>query len=212
VTIAAWPERSGSGQRPERSGSGQCRRRSAYAMLTMTMPAQMTISAARLCIPAAMPLSGMETPSETHATVMATRRSPAAIRSDRSRMSGSGAGDVTAPGSRTGGTEGGPAAATPPTPALPPQVVAAQLRALAGRWLSTAKSRDYFVFRADGAGAWMVRGRALWQGEVIPTGQGAYRLAWQTTMPNNAAYWHVTLLDGGRRLLFDGTRKVYRKV
>ncbi|HEX6471820.1 MAG TPA: hypothetical protein VF069_22180 [Streptosporangiaceae bacterium] len=118
-----------------------------------------------------------------------------------------------AAGGQAGGQAGAPAAsAAPRTPALPPQVAVAQLRALAGKWLSTAKSKDYFVFRADGTGAWMVRGRALWQGEVIPTGRGAYRLAWQTTMPNNAAYWHVTLLDGGRRLLFDGTRKTYRKV
>jgi hypothetical protein len=117
-----------------------------------------------------------------------------------------------APGAQTGAGAGAPAAsAAPRPPVLPPQLAVAQLRALAGRWLSTAKARDYFVFRADGTGAWMVRGRALWQGEVIPTGQGAYRLAWQTTMPNNAAYWHVTLLDGGKRLLFDGTRKIYRK-
>jgi hypothetical protein len=97
-------------------------------------------------------------------------------------------------------------------PAMPPQVSAAQLRALAGRWLSAARSKDYFVFKSDGTGAWMVRGRALWQGEVIPTGQGAFRLAWQSTIPRNAAYWHVTLLPGGRKLLFDGTRQEYRKV
>jgi hypothetical protein len=95
---------------------------------------------------------------------------------------------------------------------VPPQVSAAQLRALAGRWLSTTPAKDYFVFRADGSGAWMVRGRALWQGEVIPTGQGAFRLAWESTKPHNAAYWHVTMLPGGRKLLFDGTRQQYRKV
>lgn len=115
-----------------------------------------------------------------------------------------------------GPTYGAPPATTAPaapsSPAVPPQVSAAQLRVLAGRWLSTARAKDYFVFRADGTGAWMVRKRALWQGEVIPTGQGAFRLAWQTTMPRNAAYWHVTLLTGGRKLLFDGTRQVYRKV
>jgi hypothetical protein len=91
-------------------------------------------------------------------------------------------------------------------------VSAAQLRALAGKWLSPTAAKDYFVFKAEGTGAWMVRGRALWQGQVIPAGQGAFRLAWQTTMPHNAAYWHVTLLTGGRKLLFDGTRQVYRKV
>jgi hypothetical protein len=112
---------------------------------------------------------------------------------------GTGAGATAAPG-------------TPSSVAVPPQVAAAQLRALSGRWLSTTHAKDYFVFRADGTGAWMARGRALWRGEVIPTGRGAFRLAWQTTMPGNAAYWHVTLLDGGNRLLFDGTRQVYRKV
>jgi hypothetical protein len=104
----------------------------------------------------------------------------------------------------------GPGTSRPP--AVPPQVSAAQLRALAGRWLSAAKSKDYFIFKADGSGAWMVRGRALWQGEVIPAGQGAFRLAWESTSQRNAAYWHVTLLPGGRKLLFDGTRQEYRKV
>jgi hypothetical protein len=99
----------------------------------------------------------------------------------------------------------------PSSPPVPPQVSAAQLHALAGRWLSSTKWLDYFVFKADGTGAWMVRKRALWQGQVIPTGRGAFRLAWQTTMPHNAAYWHVTLLPGGRKLLFDGTRQIYRK-
>ena len=105
-----------------------------------------------------------------------------------------------------------PAPATRRPPAVPPQVSAAQLRALAGRWLSSSRAKDYFVFRADGTGAWMVRGRALWRGEVIPTGQGAFRLAWQSTIAHNAAYWHVTLLPGGQKLLFDGTRQEYRKV
>jgi hypothetical protein len=95
---------------------------------------------------------------------------------------------------------------------VPPRQAAARLRALAGKWLSTAPAKDYFVFRADGAGAWMVRGKALWRGQVIPAGQGAFRLAWPTTMPRNAAYWQVSMLDGGRRLIFDGTRQIYRKV
>jgi hypothetical protein len=95
---------------------------------------------------------------------------------------------------------------------VPPQVSAAQLRALAGRWLSPTRSRDYFVFKVNGTGAWLVRGRALWQGEVIPTGQGAFRLEWQTTNAHSSASWHVKLLAGGRKLLFDGTRQVYRKV
>ncbi|HZB34265.1 MAG TPA: hypothetical protein VE465_29145 [Streptosporangiaceae bacterium] len=130
------------------------------------------------------------------------------------------AGAPTGPATTAPVVPGGPAEATtrtpppgtPPPAAVPPQVSAAELRALAGRWLSAAKSKDYFVFRADGTGAWMVRGRALWQGEVIPTGRGAFRLAWQSTTPRNAAYWHVTLLPGGRKLLFDGTRQEYRKV
>jgi hypothetical protein len=115
----------------------------------------------------------------------------------------------TAPPATTA-TTSAPAASA--APAVPPQVSAAQLRALAGRWLSSSRARDYFVFKADGTGAWLVRGRALWRGEVIPTGQGVFRLAWQSTIPHNAAYWHVTLFPGGRRLLFDGTRQQYRKV
>ncbi|HEU5161107.1 MAG TPA: hypothetical protein VFU43_29185 [Streptosporangiaceae bacterium] len=124
-----------------------------------------------------------------------------------------------APGGPGGATPGlppaaaptSPASASPASPSVPPQVAAAALRALAGRWLSST-AKDYFVFRSDGAGAWMVRGRALWQGEVIPTGPDAFRLAWQSTKPQNAASWHVTLLAGGRTLVFDGTGKEYRKV
>jgi hypothetical protein len=90
---------------------------------------------------------------------------------------------------------------------------AGQLRLLAGRWLSSAQAKDYFVFKVDGRGAWMVRGRALWKGRATPAGQYNFRLPWQqSTGEQRAAYWQVKLFDGGRKLLFDGTKQVYRKV
>lgn len=113
---------------------------------------------------------------------------------------------------------GQPSTAPPAVPrssAAAPVVpgAASQLRLLAGRWLSTAQAKDYFVFKADGRGAWLVRGRPLWQGRATPAGQYAFRLPWQqSTGEQRAAYWQVKLLDGGRKLLFDGTKQIYRKV
>jgi hypothetical protein len=95
---------------------------------------------------------------------------------------------------------------------VPPSVAVGQLRALAGRWIRQPPARDYFVFRANGRGAWVVAGRALWKGQALPAGENAFRLPWQVTGPQKAAYWHLTLVAGGTRLLFDGTGQQYRKV
>jgi hypothetical protein len=99
-----------------------------------------------------------------------------------------------------------------PSPAPVVPGAPGQLRLLAGRWLNN-QAKDYFIFKADGRGAWVVRGRALWKGRATPAGQYAFRLPWQqSTGEQRAAYWQVKLLDGGRRLLFDGTKQVYRRV
>jgi hypothetical protein len=118
---------------------------------------------------------------------------------------------VSAPGTAPPGTA---SPAAPSSPGARPRqpVPAGQLRVLAGKWLSSAQAKDYFIFKADGRGAWMVRGRPLWQGRVTPASRDAFRLLWPTTGPQRTAYWQVKLIDGGRRLVFDGTRQTYRKV
>jgi hypothetical protein len=126
---------------------------------------------------------------------------------------------ASAPAQSPSGLAGGPPATAPPggaprasAAATPAPASPGQLRVLAGRWLSSAQARDYFIFKADGRGAWLVRGRALWQGRVTPAGRLTFRLAWPTTGPQRAAYWQVRLLEGGRKLVFSGTRQIYRKV
>jgi hypothetical protein len=112
-----------------------------------------------------------------------------------------------------GGQSAAPHAAAPGGRQQPQAGSPAQLRLLVGRWLSTAKAKDYFVFTTTGRGAWMVRGgRVLWKGRATPAGQYAFRLSWQTSADYTAAYWQVKLIDGGRRMVFSGTRQVYRKV
>jgi hypothetical protein len=95
--------------------------------------------------------------------------------------------------------------------AVPPGSTA-QLGSLAGTWLSYASAKDYLVFTATGQGAWKARSRTLWQGRVIPAGPDTFRLAWQGTGRGSTAYWQVKLIDGGRKLIFNGTNQQYLKI
>jgi hypothetical protein len=142
-------------------------------------------------------------------------------RDERTGPAGSaGPAAASAPAQSPTGRPGGPPAASPPgaprrsAAAAVPSAPAApgQLRMLAGRWLSGAQAKDYFIFKADGRGAWLVRGRALWQGRATSAGRYTFRLSWPTTGGQRTAYWQVRLLEGGRRLVFSGTRQTYRKV
>ncbi|WP_235017974.1 hypothetical protein [Thermomonospora echinospora] len=93
-----------------------------------------------------------------------------------------------------------------------PKVQPVQVRPLVGRWVGAGPTKDYFVFRADGSGAWMARGRALWKGQVIPDGANKFRFSWEGRDPQQASYWGVTLESGGRKLVFGGTNQTYTKV
>lgn len=128
-----------------------------------------------------------------------------------------GGGDGGEGGSAAGGrggqegaysSDGSPA---PKTGAPLPKVQPAQVRALVGRWVGTGAAKDYFVFKADGTGAWMAQGRALWKGQVIPDGAGRFRFSWDGRDPQEASYWGVTLESGGRKLIFAGTNQTYTK-
>jgi hypothetical protein len=92
-----------------------------------------------------------------------------------------------------------------------PRVQPAQVKTLVGRWIGAGPAKDYFVFKADGSGAWMARGRALWKGQVIPEGANKFRLSWEGKDPQQASYWGVTLESGGKKLIFGGTNQTYTK-
>ncbi|MFI0356437.1 hypothetical protein [Actinomadura sp. 9N407] len=103
---------------------------------------------------------------------------------------------------------GTPAPGASKMPAVP-KVQAAQVKALVGRW--TGPNGDHFEFKADGTGAWMKGGQALWNGKVIPEGKGKFRFSWQGGDPQSASYWGATLTDGGTKMLFAGTNQTYTK-
>ncbi|HEY8481180.1 MAG TPA: hypothetical protein VIL71_15245 [Spirillospora sp.] len=111
-----------------------------------------------------------------------------------------------------GGEEPGADAApsAPPTALAPlPVVRPSEMRPLVGRWVGPAK--DYFQFRADGAGVWVKNGRRLWKGTAIPEGGGRYRFSWKGGDPRTESFWGVTLNAGGRSLVFAATNRTYRK-
>ncbi|MDL4777219.1 MULTISPECIES: hypothetical protein [Thermomonosporaceae] len=104
--------------------------------------------------------------------------------------------------------EGGSAA--PARLAPLPEVPAAQVKPLTGRWVGTAK--DHFQFKADGSGVWMKGGQTLWSGKAIPEGKDRFRFSWEGGDPQTASYWGATLTDHGAKLLFAGTNQPYTKV
>ncbi|HEX2313126.1 MAG TPA: hypothetical protein VHJ17_05295 [Thermomonospora sp.] len=122
-------------------------------------------------------------------------------------------------GSTPGGSSGdGGGASAPDGPPAPkgsgaplPSVQPVQVRPLVGRWVGNGPAKDYFVFRANGTASWMVQGRALWTGQVIPEGKGRYRFSWEGTDPRQASYWGVTLKPGGKSLEFGGNNQTYTK-
>jgi len=101
--------------------------------------------------------------------------------------------------------------AVPPTQPARPRLSVSRTRAwltlLRGRW---ARDRNnYFQFRADGTGQWVAYGRKLWSGKATPRGARIFDL----TDPSgqDASYWRVKLLTGGKRLYFAGSQQTYRK-
>ncbi|XVQ07915.1 hypothetical protein ACQP1W_35815 [Spirillospora sp. CA-255316] len=134
-----------------------------------------------------------------------------------SALSGCGGDDKTPAGA--GASSSPPPVSVPSAPssvppgagqsALPavPNVKAADVRPLVGRWVSPAG--DYFQFKADGSGSWMQGGHSLWNGQVIPEGKGKYRFSWQGGDPKSASYWGATLTGG--KLLFAGNNQTYTK-
>lgn len=114
------------------------------------------------------------------------------------------------------GDPGGPGPITgadvPVTGAPLPKVRAGQVKSLVGKWVGNGPMQDYFVFRTDGTGAWIARGRTLWAGQVIPDGPNRFRFSWEGTDPREASFWGVTLNSGGDRLVFGGTNQTYTKV
>jgi hypothetical protein len=108
---------------------------------------------------------------------------------------------------KDGAHAGGAATATslPPVPKVSP----GQVRPLVGRWVGPAK--DYFVFKADGTGAWKRGDQTLWSGQAIPEGDGRFRFSWQGGDPQSGTYWGVRLAQDGRSLVFAGTNQTYTK-
>lgn len=92
-----------------------------------------------------------------------------------------------------------------------PTVKPSQVKTIVGKWVSGGKVEDYFLFKADGTGAWMARGKPLWTGRVIPAGGGRYRLSWNNLDTVDATYWAVALDKSGAKLVFEGTQQTYTK-
>lgn len=92
-----------------------------------------------------------------------------------------------------------------PIPAIKPQ----QVQGLVGKWVNSGPIGDYFVFKADGTGTWITKGRALWSGKVIPAGKGAYRLSWKD-QDTDTSYWAIKLQQDGK-LLFEGNQQTYTR-
>ncbi|WP_019633712.1 hypothetical protein [Actinomadura atramentaria] len=102
-----------------------------------------------------------------------------------------------------------PGSLPPATTLAPlPQVNAADVKALVGRW--TGPNKDYFEFKAGGAGVWKKDGQTLWTGQAIPDGKNKYRFSWQGRDPQSGSYWGATIDDKGR-LVFAGTNQTYTK-
>lgn len=111
-------------------------------------------------------------------------------------------------GDGDGGARAG-ATATATRLAPVPKVSPAQVKPLVGRWVGPA--RDYFVFKADGTGAWKRGKRTLWSGQAIPEGGGRFRFSWQGGDPQAGTYWGVRIAEDGRTLVFAGTNQTYTK-
>lgn len=92
-----------------------------------------------------------------------------------------------------------------------PKVPADKVKPLVGKWTTSGPAKDYFVFKTDGAGSWMAKGRALWTGQVIPDGKNKFRFSWEGSDPQQSSYWGVTLNAGGKTLVFGGTNQTYTK-
>lgn len=87
----------------------------------------------------------------------------------------------------------------------------AKVKSLVGKWTTTGPAKDYFLFKADGTGSWMAKGRSLWTGQVIPDGKNKFRFSWEGKDPQQSTYWGVTLESGGKSLVFGGTNQTYNK-
>jgi hypothetical protein len=81
------------------------------------------------------------------------------------------------------------------------------LKALAGKWARDAS--NYFQFRSDGSGEWVAYGQPLWTGQATPRDARTFDLS--DPSGQGPSYWRVTLVGGGKKLLFAGTQETYRK-
>jgi hypothetical protein len=94
-----------------------------------------------------------------------------------------------------------------------PKVSPAQVKVLVGTWVNQAKNslKDYFVFKADGTGQWIMQNKGpLWSGQVIPAGGQTFRLSWQGKDPNVSSFWAIKINSDGS-LLFEGNQQKYVK-
>jgi len=93
-----------------------------------------------------------------------------------------------------------------------PKISPGQVKVLVGTWTNDAKNslKDYFVFKPDGTGSWMMQGKPLWTGSVIPAGKNTFRLSWQGKDPNVSTFWAIKI-DSGGKLLFQGNQQTYAK-
>jgi hypothetical protein len=100
----------------------------------------------------------------------------------------------------------------PSTAPARPKVAASKarawLRALAGKWAQDPAT-DYFQFRPDGTGEWVAYGQRLWTGTATPRDATTFDLS--DPSGQGTSYWRVTLVGGGRKLVFAGTRQTYPK-
>jgi hypothetical protein len=93
-----------------------------------------------------------------------------------------------------------------------PKIQPAQVKVLVGTWTNDGKNslKDYFVFKADGTGSWMMQGKPLWSGSVIPAGKSTFRLSWQGKDPNVSTFWAIKVGSDGK-LVFQGNQQTYAK-
>ena len=94
-----------------------------------------------------------------------------------------------------------------------PKIAPNQVKVLVGTWVNESKNavRDYFVFKADGTGQWIMQNKgSLWSGQVIPAGDRTFRLSWQGKDPNVSSFWAIKINTDGS-LLFEGNQQKYVK-